>query len=243
MVQAAGNQGLILMTFSPHYENAGEILELGKQHHVTMMIGHTAASCTQALRALDQGAAGYTHFYNAMSPHHHRNEGVVTAGFTDNRGYAELIADTVHVSERVLRFTHGILKSKRIILVTDAMPGKSMADGDFIFSNLESVKRDGKAYVKATGRIAGSVIGLNEALRNMKRICGVTDNELVEMACVNPAKLLDRFGEIGSIAPGKKADIAVFNDNYDPVMTMVNGKIVWNSSAKRSHAMPALINR
>ncbi|GHU83472.1 N-acetylglucosamine-6-phosphate deacetylase [Spirochaetia bacterium] len=220
---------LILMTFSPHYENFPEIMELGKKHHIAMMIGHSAANCAQAIEALDRGAAGYTHFYNAMSPHHHRNEGVVTAGFVDRRGYTELIADTVHVSERVLRFTYGVLTSKRIILVTDAMPGKSMADGTFTFSNLESIKKDGKAYVKATGRLAGSVIGLNEALRNMKRICQVSDNELVEMACVNPAKLLGRFGEIGSLEPGKKADIAVFNDRYDPVLTIVDGRIVRNS--------------
>jgi N-acetylglucosamine-6-phosphate deacetylase len=227
MVQAAGG-ALSLMTFSPSWETSGELIHTGIKNQVKMMIGHSAATCAETLAALDRGASGYTHFYNAMSPHHHRNEGVVTAGFTDPRGFTELIADTIHVTERVLGFTYGILTSKRIILVTDAMPGKSMSDGPFIFSDLEVIKKDGRAFVKDTGRIAGSVIGMNEALQNMRGISGSGDNELVEMACVNPAKLLNRFGEIGSIEPGKKADIAVFNDTYDTILTMVNGKILWS---------------
>ncbi|MDR0402731.1 MAG: N-acetylglucosamine-6-phosphate deacetylase [Treponema sp.] len=228
MARAAGG-ALSLMTFSPSHENSGELIRAGKKHRVKMMIGHSAASCAETLEALDQGASGYTHFYNAMSPHHHRNEGVVTAGFTDPRGFAELIADTIHVTGRVIKFSLGVLGGKRIILVTDAMPGKSMSDGLFRFSGLEVVKKDGKAFVKDTGRIAGSVIGMNEALRNMRAISASGDNELVEMACVNPAKLLDRFGEIGSVQPGKKADIAVFNDRYDTMLTMVNGEILWTS--------------
>ncbi|MDR2143008.1 MAG: N-acetylglucosamine-6-phosphate deacetylase [Treponema sp.] len=227
MVQAAGG-ALSLMTFSPSWESSAELVRTGVKHQVKMMIGHSAACCAETLVALDCGASGYTHFYNAMSSHHHRNEGVVTAGFTDPRGFAELIADTVHITERVLNFTYDVLTSGRVILVTDAMPGKSMSDGPFVFSGLEVIKKDGRAFVKNTGRIAGSVIGMNEALRNMRRISGCGDNELVEMACVNPAKLLNRFGEIGSIKPGKKADIAVFNDNYDAVLTMVNGKILWS---------------
>jgi N-acetylglucosamine-6-phosphate deacetylase len=229
MVQAARG-ALSLMTFSPSCEASGELIGTGKENRVKMMIGHSAATCAETLKALDQGASGYTHFYNAMSPHHHRNEGVVTAGFTDPRGFTELIADTVHITERVLNFTYGVLTSKRIILVTDAMPGKSMSDGSFVFSGLEAIKKDGKAFVKDTGRIAGSVIGMNEALWNMRAISRSGDNELVEMACVNPAKLLNRFGEIGSIKPGKKADLAVFNDNYDTMLTMVNGKILWTAS-------------
>ncbi|MDR1143926.1 MAG: N-acetylglucosamine-6-phosphate deacetylase [Spirochaetaceae bacterium] len=229
MIRAAGG-ALSLMTYSPSYENSGELVRAGEKNRVKMMIGHSAATCAETVQALDQGAAGYTHFYNAMSPHHHRNEGVVTAGLTDPRGFAELIADTVHITGRVLGFTYKILTSRRIILVTDAMPGKSMPDGPFMFSGLGAVKKGSKAFVKDTGRIAGSVIGMNTALRNMSALSGAGDAELVEMACVNPARLLNRFEEIGSIAPGKKADIAVFNERYDPVLTMVNGKILWTVS-------------
>ncbi|MDR2663042.1 MAG: N-acetylglucosamine-6-phosphate deacetylase [Treponema sp.] len=228
MIRAAGG-ALSLMTYSPSYAGSGELVRTGKKNGVKMMIGHTAATCAETLRALDQGAGGYTHFYNAMSPHHHRNEGAVTAGLTDPRGFTELIADTVHITGRVLGFTYKILTSKRIILVTDAMPGKSMPDGPFMFSGHEALKKEGRAFVKDTGRIAGSVIGMNGALRNMKAFSGAGDAELVEMACVNPARLLNRFGEIGSITPGKKADIAVFNEQYDTVLTMVNGKILWTA--------------
>jgi N-acetylglucosamine-6-phosphate deacetylase len=121
------------------------------------------------------------------------------------------------------------LGSGRIILVSDAMPGKSMEDGEFIFSNLLSVKKDGKAWVKETGRLAGSVMPLNEALRNMAKICGAGDAELAEMASANPAKLLGLYGEYGSIAPGKKADLAIFDNDYKTVMTFIDGKIVFRA--------------
>ena len=220
---------LLQMTYSPHFDTSDSLLELAKKHQVKMMIGHSEASCQQALDALAKGASGFTHFYNAMSGHHHRKEGVVTAGFLAEGSYAEIIADTVHVSPTVLKFTYDLLGSNTLILITDAMPGKSMADGTFYFSDLESIKKEGKAYVKATGRLAGSVIGLNEALRNMKEICGCNDLQLVEMACINPAKMLG-LNDCGSLTVGKRADIAVFNENYDCVMTLVAGEMVFQNT-------------
>jgi N-acetylglucosamine-6-phosphate deacetylase len=228
MIESAEGK-LLQMTYSPHFDTSGSLLELATKYEVKMMIGHSEASCQQALDALTKGASGFTHFYNAMSGHHHRKEGVVTAGFLAEESYAEIIADTVHVSPAVLKFTYDLLGSKKLILITDAMPGKSMADGTFYFSDLESIKKEGKAYVKATGRLAGSVIGLNEALYNMKEICGCDTLQLVEMACINPAKLLG-LNDCGSLTVGKRADIAVFNENYDCVMTLVAGEMVFRNA-------------
>ena len=222
---------LVMMTYSPHDKSSQALLEYAKNHDIKMMIGHTEASCDQTLMALKNGASGYTHFYNAMSGHHHRDEGVVTAGLISNNGYAEIIADTIHVSPKVLNFTYKLMGSSRLILITDAMPGKSMEDGIFYFSDLESVKKEGKAYVKESGRLAGSVIGLNEALYQMNEICGCNDNELVEMACVNPANLLG-LKELGSIKLGNKADFAVFDDRFQCILTIIDGKIVYQSKVR-----------
>ena len=227
MIESA-NGKLVLMTYSPHYETATSLLKYARVNNIKMMIGHSEASCQQSVDALENGASGYTHFYNAMSGHHHREEGVVTSAFVSNLGYAELIADKIHVSPTVLKFTYNLLGSNRLILITDAMPGKSMADGTFFFSELESIKKNGKAYVKETGRLAGSVIGLNEALLNMASICGCNDNQLVEMACVNPAKLLEKEN-IGTIAEGKKGDLAIFDDKYQCMMTIIDGKVVYQA--------------
>ena len=128
---------LVLMTFSPHYEGSRDLLDAAREAGVRMMIGHSEADAEETVRALDRGAAGYTHLYNAMSGHHHRDEGVLTAAFTDGRGLAELIADTVHVRPRSLRVAYALLGSRRLILVSDAMPGKSMDDGGFVFSGLD----------------------------------------------------------------------------------------------------------
>jgi N-acetylglucosamine-6-phosphate deacetylase len=225
----AARGALILMTFSPHYDSFPCLFPIAERRKIAMMIGHSSASAGEAAAALDRGAAGYTHLYNAMSGHHHRNPGVVSAALSDRRGYAELIADTVHVCPRVLRFTWDLLGSKRIILVSDAMPGKSMGDGEFIFSNLPVVKKDGRAWVKETGRLAGSVAPLNRGLKNMAEICGAGDGELAEMASANPAKLLGLYGELGGIGPGKRADLAVFDGAYNTVMTIVGGRIVYRA--------------
>jgi N-acetylglucosamine-6-phosphate deacetylase len=199
---ASGETALILMTFSPHHRNFSDLFPAARRRHVVLMIGHSSASADEALDALSQGAAGYTHLYNAMSGHHHRNPGVVSAALSDSRGFAELIADTVHVCPQVLRFTYRVMGSSRLILVSDAMPGKSMEDGEFTFSRLRAVKKDGRAWVKETGRLAGSVAPLNEGLRNMAD-CGAGDAELAEMSSANPAKLLGLYDELGSVKQGK----------------------------------------
>jgi N-acetylglucosamine-6-phosphate deacetylase len=246
---ANGENALILMTFSPHYRKSSELLAAAKRLGIVMMIGHSEASADEAEAAMDCGAAGYTHLYNAMSGHHHRSPGVVTAALGGG-AYTELIADTVHVCKRVLRLSYQVLGSGRIILVTDAMPGKSMDDGEFIFSGLSCIKRGSMVWVKDTGgaaglhegdadpsllgglipgRLAGSVASLNGCMRNMAEICGAEDGELAEMAAANPAKLLGLYDSLGSLEPGKKADIAVFNKDYNPVMTLVNGEIMYRN--------------
>jgi N-acetylglucosamine-6-phosphate deacetylase len=232
MVEAAVPPGasssrLVLMTFSPHYKGSLDLLDAAHEAGVRMMIGHSEADAEETVRALDRGADGYTHLYNAMSGHHHRDEGVLTAAFTDGRGRAELIADTVHVRPRSLRIAYALLRSRRLILVSDAMPGKSMDDGAFVFSGLDCVKKDGKAFVRATGRLAGSVVPLNHALRNMSEICGAAPLELAEMGSANPSKLLGLYDSQGSLEAGKRADIAVFTPDYDCVLTIVDGKIVY----------------
>jgi N-acetylglucosamine-6-phosphate deacetylase len=234
MIAAAGG-GLVLMTFSPHWQGGTDdgcvetLLKTANAAGLGMMIGHSEADADAAGRALDNGAAGFTHLYNAMSGHHHRNEGVVTAALSDGRGYAEIIADTVHVSPRGLIIAYRLL-GNRLILVSDAMPGKSMPDGDFVFSGLDCVKKDGKAWVKASGRLAGSVTPLNQGIRNMAGICGAGLCELAAMASANPAKLLGLYSKTGSLEAGKLADIALFSKDFDPVLTMAGGAIIWKDA-------------
>ncbi|MDR1794772.1 MAG: N-acetylglucosamine-6-phosphate deacetylase [Erysipelotrichaceae bacterium] len=226
-IAAAGKSLLKTMTFSPVYENTDELIRWGKKHGIRMMIGHTAANAKQVRAALDQGASGYTHFYNAMSPLHHRSDGTVSAGLSDSRGYVELIADGVHVSEAAVKICVKAVGADRLILVTDAMPGKSMPDGEFTFSYLDCIKEKGRAYVKASGRLAGSVISLNKEIKNIKDWCGFTDTELAKAASLNPARLLGIADRYGSLEVGKAGDLAVFDEDYNCQLTLVNGEVVY----------------
>ncbi|MGN1344437.1 MAG: N-acetylglucosamine-6-phosphate deacetylase [Traorella sp.] len=215
------------MTYSPSRPNADELLKVGLENNIQMMVGHTNASCECALKAIEKGASGFTHLYNAMSPHTHRNTGTVTAAFLSN-GYCELIADTIHVQKEVLQMTYQCIGSSRLILVTDAMNAKSLKDGLYQFSDLMIEKKDGKAYVPETGRLAGSVACLNECVRNMREITHASYPSLVEMACVNPAKLL-KLKNKGRLLVGYDADIAIMDDDFNCLMTLVNGEIVYEN--------------
>ncbi len=216
------------MTFCPNQIGAEQLLEEGKKHHLAMMIGHTNASCQCVLNAIDHGASGYTHLYNAMSQHTHRNPGCVTAAFNSD-GYCELITDTIHIDPEVMKMTFNAIGSKRIILVTDAMNAKSLPDGVYNFSDLLIEKKDGKAYVPETGRLAGSTMSLNEGFRNMVEICHASLCEAVEMTCVNPAKVLHIHDHKGSLRVGFDADLCMLDHEFNCVMTTVGGRIVYTA--------------
>ncbi len=216
------------MTFCPNQEGADILLEKGKKMGIAMMIGHTNASCACAMTAIDNGASGYTHLYNAMSQHTHRNPGCVTAAFNSN-GYCEMITDTVHLDPQVMKMTFNSIGSERIILVTDAMNAKSLPDGQYNFSDLLIEKKEGKAYVPQTGRLAGSTMSLNEGLRNMHDICHANLCELVEMACVNPAKILHLEEHKGTLRQGFDADLCILDEQFNCVLTIVEGRIVYKS--------------
>ena len=214
------------MTYSPSIENANRLLELGIQNNITMMVGHTNASCKQSFDAIQSGAKGFTHLYNAMSPHTHRDPGTVTAAFNSN-GYCELIVDTIHIDPEVIKMTYNGIGSSRIILITDAMNAKSLDDGLYQFSDLMILKKDGKAYVPETGRLAGSVACLNECMRNMRDITNASYPELVQMVSVNPAKLLKIDDHKGRLQIGYDADIAILDQDFNCITTIIHGEVVY----------------
>lgn len=214
------------MTYSPSIENANHLLELGIKNNIAMMVGHTSATCEQSLNAIKDGAKGFTHLYNAMSPHTHRDPGTVTAAFNSN-GFCELITDTIHVHPEVIKMTYNSIGSSKIILVTDAMNAKSLEDGLYNFSDLMILKKDGKAYVPETGRLAGSVACLNECMRNMKEITNASYPSLIEMVSVNPAKLLNVDDYKGRLQVGYDADIAILDNDLNCMTTIIKGEVVY----------------
>ena len=199
------------MTIAPELPDAQRLIKEGTRQGIVMNIGHSMADAQQVMQAQRNGAKGITHLYNAMSQHEHRNPGVVTGALLSDL-MCELIVDGFHVHPDVVHATYRALGDDRIILISDANPYKAVADGEYPFSGKNIVIQDGKATVKETGRIAGSTLAMNTALRNMCRFTGCSVESAVRMAAYNPARL---YGwKKGSIEPGYDADLMLMDDAF-----------------------------
>ena len=199
------------MTIAPELPDAQRLIKEGTRQGIVMNIGHSMADAQQVMQAQRNGAKGITHLYNAMSQHEHRNPGVVTGALLSDL-MCELIVDGFHVHPDVVHATYRALGDDRIILISDANPYKAVADGEYPFSGKNIVIQDGKATVKETGRIAGSTLAMNTALRNMCRYTGCSVESAVRMAAYNPARL---YGwKKGSLEPGYDADLMLMVDAF-----------------------------
>lgn len=223
------NPNIKVMTIAPEREGMEEFIPYLVRKSIVPMIGHTASSAKEALRGLDLGAKGFTHLYNAMSQHTHRNPGCVTAALEHKNSYKELIMDGFHNDVEVVKASWRILGPEEIIMITDCMLGKGMPDGEYTFSELRCKKVGNTVRVIETGRIAGSAISMNDAARFVKDNCNATARDIVQIGCVNPANLL-KLDHVGTLNIGNKANIAVFDDNYDTKMVYVNGERKWQKN-------------
>ncbi len=218
---------LRMITMAPELEGAKEFIEACVQQGVVVMLAHSNATCKQTTEALTWGVSGFTHLYNAMSQHTHRNPGMVTGALLDDRSFKELIVDGYHIDEDVIRLTYKICGKDQIILVTDAMPGKGLGDGEYEFGKLPCIIKDNKAFEKSSGRIAGSTLGMNDAVRNMMNFTGCSLSDAVTMAALNPAKLLNIQDQCGSLTKGKKADFVMTDDDLNVIATFIDANCVY----------------
>lgn len=223
------NPNIKVMTIAPEREGMEEFIPYLVRKSIVPMIGHTASSAKEALRGLDLGAKGFTHLYNAMSQHTHRNPGCVTAALEYKNSYKELIMDGFHNDVEVVKASWRILGPEEIIMITDCMLGKGMPDGEYTFSELRCRKVGNTVRVIETGRIAGSAISMNDAARFVKDNCNTTARDIVQIGCVNPANLL-KLDHVGTLNIGYKANIAVFDENYHTEMVYVNGERKWQKN-------------
>jgi len=219
--QKLSNNFVKTLTLAPEVNGCLDLISEIKDE-VVVMVGHSDATVDIVNKARAAGAKGFTHFYNCMSQHLHRAPGVVSAGFIEDEMYCELICDGMHIDKDTIRMTVKTMTPKRLILVTDAMPGKWMDDGKFLFCGYWVIKKDNKTYREGEDRIAGSIKPLNEMARNTLEWCNCTINDIVQMASVNPTRLLKEHKK-GTLHKGKDADIVVFDYKMNPQHVFVEG--------------------
>ena len=179
----------------------------------TVSIAHTTADYDQAKAAFDKGVTHATHLFNAMSGLHHRKPGVVGAVVDDSRVRGELICDGFHIHPAVLRAAFRLL-GDRALIVSDSMRANGMPEGEaFDLGGQMVTVHQGKALLP-DGTIAGSVTNLHQEIKNLVSF-GVPFEQAVKAATLLPARAIGLDGEIGSIAPGKRADLVVLDENLD----------------------------
>ena len=215
---------LKVYTVAPEMDGALECIEkVYKDGRVLSSMGHTGATFEEANAGIAAGVRHTTHLFNAMTPLMHRNPGVVGAALSDDRVSCELIADTFHVNKGLFGIV-AKLKGDKLCLITDCMRAGGMPDGDYTLGG-QPVKKKGIQCLLEDGTIAGSVLKLNNAVKNLYDNTDLSVAEAFAAASLNPAKVLGEDKEIGSIEAGKRADIIICDDDFNIIKTIIGGTL------------------
>jgi len=216
------NLGRTLVTLAPETTTPDVISRLTKAG-VVVAAGHTNADYATIRAALDHGLAGFTHLFNAMSPLTSRKPGTVGAALDDADSWCGLIVDGKHVDPVVLRIALAAKRHDRFMLVTDAMPTVGMVDKAFRLGGRLIKVKDG-VCVDEHGTLAGSDLDMATAVRNSVKMLGLSLEEAARMASRSPAEFLGLGRELGRIAPGYRADLALLDDSLAVTETWINGR-------------------
>ena len=211
------------MTIAPELPGLEEIVPIAKEQGVVLLMGHTDATYDQALHAMDLGVLHATHTFNAMSNLMHRNPGVAGAALMHDQMYCELIADGVHVHKDLVSYAVTKKPSDKVVLITDSLKPTSLGPGRYIANGDQVLLGERGAFVmeKDPSVLCGSALTLNVAVRNVSSWTGDIA-KAVRMATENPADVYG-FRDLGVLAKGKLADIAIFDKNFNATDVFVGG--------------------
>lgn len=233
----ASGENIKILTMCPIFkgEKICEIIKDVTSLGIIVSAGHSIANYEQTKAGIQNGIRSATHIFNAMSPLHHRNPGIVGAVLEDNNIFMEIIPDCTvlpHLHPAIIRLLLKIKGYNKTLIITDTSPVADLENGKYtVYGGLEVIKEDDIVYTiidEGMKRLAGSTLAMNKAIKNMRDIVGVPLKYAIKMATVNPATLLGIANKKGSIAKGMDADLVVFDENLDIKLTMVKGNIVYN---------------
>jgi N-acetylglucosamine-6-phosphate deacetylase len=217
--------GLVRMvTLAPEIPGAFDLQARLLQRDVVVALGHSRAGVDEVEEAVDRGARHVTHLFNAMGPLHHRDPGLVGIALADPRLSADLICDGAHLHPQVVRFAARAL-GERLLLITDRVTPPHAPGADASFGS-GSLVDDGVALRTPDGRLAGSCLTLDRAIRNANAFANLTLLEAVRAATLGPARLLGIEAEHGTLRPGARADLAFLDECGKVVETWVGGRRV-----------------
>lgn len=212
-----------LVTLAPEVPGAEEVIEYLVSKGVTVSAGHSGASYDEMLGAVNMGVTNATHTFNGMKRLHHRDPGILGLVLSDDRVFAELIWDNLHVHPGAAKVLVKAKDPGRVTLVSDAIRAAGLADGDYDLAGQNVLVRQGTARL-ADGTIAGSTVTLDQAVRNAAECVGL--RTAVEMASLTPAKSIGVADRRGSIEAGLAADLVVLGPDLFVRKVFIEGREV-----------------
>lgn len=224
-LEAAGDQ-LRILTIAPEMPGAGDVIDAAMENGVRVALGHTDATLEQAQRAIERGVRHAVHTFNAMRPFSHRDPGVTAAVLLDERVMAELIADNIHVERAAIQLLVKCKGPEGIVLVSDSVSPTGMPEGGGYRLGETEVTVQNGAVRNREGVLAGSVLTLDRAIRNMREATSLPLRELVRMVSWNPSQMMHLTHKKGILAPGADADIVLLNQELQVAQVFARGRAV-----------------
>ena len=223
--EMAENQ-IKLVTLAPEQPNGLDLAAHLRGTGVVASIGHSDATFNQIDEAIQAGTTHVTHLYNGMRGLHHREPGVLGAAYLRDELYVELIADGVHCRPEMVKLAYNQITSERMILITDSLRAKWLEKGTYDLGG-QPVNVDETRATLSDGTLAGSILKMNDAIKNTLEYTDCSMTDIIKMTAENPAKQLRIFDRKGSIQVGKDADLVILNDRLDVEMTFCRGNLAF----------------
>jgi N-acetylglucosamine-6-phosphate deacetylase len=217
----ASGDTIRMLTIAPELDGALDVIREASQRGLVVSLGHSDAGVAQSRRALAMGARHATHTFNAMRPFDHRNPGLLGVVLTDSSVTADIIADGTHVDPIAVELFIRSKGIERAVLITDGISATGMPDGRYLLGSFEVEVRNGRC--EANGRLAGSLLTLDRAVRNAMDYARLSFQESVRLATLNPATVLGIQDRKGQLKPGADADVAVFSQRGAVIRTIAAG--------------------
>jgi N-acetylglucosamine-6-phosphate deacetylase len=216
------------MTLAPELEGGLELVSALSARGIVAAVGHSNATFNEIREAVQAGLTHVSHTYNAMRPLHHREPGVVGAALAMDLLTTELICDGHHVHPAAAVIVMRCKPHDKIVLISDSVAALGLPEGDHDFLGIPVLVKDGAVRLKDSDNLAGSVLTLDVAIKNLFNwFSDVALREIFMMASLNPATVIGVDGSKGRIAVGKDADIILVDEHFNVTLTMVGGRIVY----------------
>ena len=217
---AEGN--LKIITVAPEMPGALEVIKFLSANGVKVSMGHSDATYDQAQKGAENGATRATHLFNAMAPYHHREPGLIGFSLLDKRVTCEVICDLVHLSEQTIKLIYKMKGADRISIVSDTGVFAGMPDGDYYILGRHRIVKNGECHLE-DGTIAGSCMPVYYGVRNLLK-AGIPMPDVCKMASYTPAKAVGAADRIGSLEPGKAADMVLLDREYNIRAVFIDGE-------------------